>query len=658
MLKKFIFLLLLLSLLSGCGGGEQPASLTIIKGTVVDTNFDPLSQANITTDSIIGSSLSDGSYTLSNISPGVKILTITKQGYTTSYRKITVDNGSTVYVPIAILALLDTKVTQIGGGGGKVSNSDGSINLDIPSGILSVTTDITLTSVPLSSTPYPPPVGSQFIAVIIYITPKDETLSSQATLSIPNVTALPTGTPVPFYHFNTATLEWELITDAAGEASQVTNTITAKIRLFGWTAAIIAISPQAGNISGTVTDSSTGFPIEGVNIWTSSFSTVTESNGTYTLSNVPTGEATVYALATGYNQTSCVVTVDPGSTTTCDFSLVPKSIGTIRGKVYDIGTTGGIPGARVVGPSNMETTTDPYGDYVLYNVQAGFVNVTAYANGYLSNSNSGIVPAGGEAPIDVGLTPTAAATVFSDDFETDKGWVVSSIFGSATWQRKPNIPTIYDSLAPTYVTLPDYPPAAVPDAHGGSFSYWYGQIPAATEQGCYICTQEAGDTSNSGGTSIFWHSGTLTSPQIDLTGHAYATLSFFTWWEIEGVNPATGYDRMKVQIHDGITWHDLALLNPSNDPDIGTKQNYYPYSSGGYNEVGLWLKHIFDLTPYVGNVIRIRFKFNTLDNKYNGFRGWLIDDLTVSPEQVSPSSISSSSIHLRPDRGKIRVTPR
>ncbi|MCX5726124.1 MAG: carboxypeptidase regulatory-like domain-containing protein [Candidatus Saganbacteria bacterium] len=658
---KPVLILILLVMIAGCGGagGGGSSNPSTIKGTVVDINHDPVSQATITTDSLIASSLSDGTYTFNNVSSGVKILAITKQGYTTTYRKVTV-SGGTSYASIAILALLDTKITQIGGGGGGVSNLDGSVSQNLPPGALSGLRDITLTSVPLDAAPYPPPAGSEFIAVIIYITPRDETLGTQATISIPNLTNLTTATSVPFYHFNTATLEWELIADANGVASQVTKTITAKIRLFGWVAAIVPIAPQAGNISGLVTDLSTGLPVEGANIWTSSFSTTTNSDGTYLLSDISTGELTVYALATGYNQASKSVTVNPGATATCNFSLVPKNTGTIHGKISDIGTLAGISNARIIGPSNLKTTTNSDGDYVLYSVPAGFVAVTAYANGYINNSISGILSGGGDLTLNLGLTPTNEATVFSDDFETDKGWTVISDFPIVTWQRKPNNPPIYDSLRPTYVTLPVGDSGQVPNAHGGSYCYWYGQIPEAAAQGCYICTQESTDSPDSGGTSIFDHIGTLTSPPIDLTGNAYATLSFFTWWEIEGINPATGYDTMMVQItaNNGSTWNDIALLNPSKDPDRDTKQNYYPYSSGGYNLSGLWVKHTFDISPYVGNVIKIRFEFNTHDNKYNGFRGWLIDDLTVNPNQTAPSSISKSSVNLRPDRGMPRITPR
>ncbi len=58
------------------------------------------------------------------------------------------------------------------------------------------------------------------------------------------------------------------------------------------------------------------------------------------------------------------------------------------------------------------------------------------------------------------------------------------------------------------------------------------------------------------------------------------------------------------------------------------------YTSGGYVTPAIWVQQYVDLSPYAGNIIRVRFMFNTGDQLYNGYRGWVIDDISVSPNQI------------------------
>jgi hypothetical protein len=325
-----------------------------------------------------------------------------------------------------------------------------------------------------------------------------------------------------------------------------------------------------------------------------------------------------------------------------------------------------ISGARVVGPSNITTTTNSSGYYTLYNVPAGSATVYAYANGYLNNYGTGTVYAGGTTTIEVYLTRTSEATGWFDDFETDKGWTNSYCFSNTQWQRYYSDYAYEkrDNLSPQYVTLPDYDSTLgkLPLAHSYNYYYWYGQMEGQDARGCYIAVQKTGDLDLSGGTSNSsypYNYGYLVSPNIDISAYAYATLSFWTWWEIEGMNAATGYDQMKVQIstNGGTSYSDIGVLNPYSDPNV-SREVYCAYTSGGYNLPGRWVKHSFDLTSYVGNAIKIRFYFNTIDEMYNGFRGWIIDDFMVTPEAITYSSVSSSSIQKRPDGGRLRVLER
>jgi hypothetical protein len=80
-----------------------------------------------------------------------------------------------------------------------------------------------------------------------------------------------------------------------------------------------------GFISGSVTNDNDGADVSGATVSTDTGqSTTTDSNGAYTLSNVPTGTHSVTASATGFqSQTITSVSVTDGETTTVKFSLIP-----------------------------------------------------------------------------------------------------------------------------------------------------------------------------------------------------------------------------------------------------------------------------------------------------------------------------------------------
>jgi hypothetical protein len=96
-----------------------------------------------------------------------------------------------------------------------------------------------------------------------------------------------------------------------------------------------------------------------------------------------------------------------------------------------------------------------------------------------------------------------------------------------------------------------------------------------------------------------------------------------------------------VSTDGGTTWEEVVSMNPINDVD---GEAYKPYSSGGLGEVGQWIHTEADLSAYVGSTINIKFYFDTVDEKYNGFRGWLIDDVRVTNDvSVKPSFDSQTA---------------
>jgi hypothetical protein len=146
-----------------------------------------------------------------------------------------------------------------------------------------------------------------------------------------------------------------------------------------------------------------------------------------------------------------------------------------------------------------------------------------------------------------------------------------------------------------------------PESHSPTHSWWYGQ-------------DATGDYDNG-----VANAGSLTSPAIDIPSSAsIAFLNFWSWYETE--TSGIGWDQRWVQISvDGGSFLDLDQL--SDDP------------------MGTWVNHIFDLSPYIGNQVRIRFYFDTVDELYNQHRGWYIDDVCILADEVPPPAV----LRVEPD---------
>ena len=102
------------------------------------------------------------------------------------------------------------------------------------------------------------------------------------------------------------------------------------------------------------------------------------------------------------------------------------------------------------------------------------------------------------------------------------------------------------------------------------------------------------------------------------------------------------YDLMFVEISldNGTTFLPIGrgLINPLNDVD---GESWKSYSSAGLGLPGIWIEQLFDLTPFVGNMAYLRFRFNTEDELYNGFRGWFIDDVSVTSDALPAPQITA-----------------
>jgi hypothetical protein len=200
---------------------------------------------------------------------------------------------------------------------------------------------------------------------------------------------------------------------------------------------------------------------------------------------------------------------------------------------------------------------------------------------------------------------------------------------------------------------------------------WYGNDVTGTQStGNFIGepdTEFNDDNPLSGGESLVANGAAIVSPQIDLTGLvAPVALSFDTWWEIESVNPnELGFDIMAVEYStdNGESWSTLARLNPYTDPISGDEdwlpgeteaesihpRAPIPYSNTGFNSSPRWLQQEpISLDALIGKVVSLRFAFRTQDELYNGFRGWMVDNIAITSTQGT-FPLSDAEISVDPE---------
>ena len=173
-------------------------------------------------------------------------------------------------------------------------------------------------------------------------------------------------------------------------------------------------SPQQyGSISGFVRDN-VGQPISQASVTTNvgGYSTLSNPDGSYTLSEVLPGVYNVTASKVGYqSQTVLDVQVSADQTATVNFNLTPIPPGAISGYVKD---TGGNPisGATVsTNTGGYSTTSGANGGYSL-SVLPGTYNVTASKSGYQSQTQNNVsVSSGATTTVNFNLSPVTYGTI-------------------------------------------------------------------------------------------------------------------------------------------------------------------------------------------------------------------------------------------------------
>lgn len=368
------------------------------------------------------------------------------------------------------------------------------------------------------------------------------------------------------------------------------------------------------------------------------------------------GQYKIIVNAEGYPQSTKIVNI--ASDVTNDIKVTIGDVGNLGGVIYDmsgnpiIGATVRLSGGEQTNGFFTSTTTDESGTYQLSNISRrdasgnlieSFI-LSASANGYNEAIKENVVIITGSS-VNYNLTLSekeiSETVIYSTSFEANENSWSSS---TGLWHVQDLNKTLFNTLVDNnFSSLPpdetaDH--AYLPQADDGSYAMWYG----LSDTGSFILTQTSDDSLKSGGTSTSAHNGTLTSPEIDLSGTTQPILRFKTWWEIEGVNPnENGYDLMDIQISvDGGDFTTVKRLNPQVDPNDDDR-NHKGYSSAGFNRKPIWVMEELDLSTYAGHQVRIQFAFNTVDHLYNGFRGWIIDNLSIIEGSTSSTNLSKMS---------------
>jgi immune inhibitor A len=146
-------------------------------------------------------------------------------------------------------------------------------------------------------------------------------------------------------------------------------------------------------------------------------------------------------------------------------------------------------------------------------------------------------------------------------------------------------------------------------------------VPTAAHSGEYAWWSNRGDESDATLTRAF-----------DLRRVEQATLRVWMWYDIEG---DWDYAYVEASVDGGQTW-DI-LPGPSTTTSNPNGNSFGPAYTG---QSGGWIEEKFDLSPYAGREVLVRFEYIT-DDAVN-HPGWLIDDVSI-PELGYDDDIESGT---------------
>jgi hypothetical protein len=411
-----------------------------ISGTVTNSTGTAIAGATISYNGGTTTSATDGTYTLSNVPAGSVSVTAAASGYQSSTKSVTVTANTTTTQNFTLSATVGTisgTVTNTSGaalsgasvaysGGSTTTGANGSYTLaNVPTGSVSVTVSATgyqssTQSVPVTANT----TTTQNFTLSATVGTISGTVTNTSGAAISGATvaysggSTTTGTNGSYTLANVPVGSVSVTVTATGYQS---STQSVPVTANTTTTQNFTLSTTVGTISGTVTNTS-GAAISGATVSYSGGSTISASNGTYSLASVPTGTVSLTATATGYQSFTKSVTVTANTTTTQNFTLT-ATVGTISGTVTNSGGAA-ISGATVA-YSGGSTATASNGSYTLSNVATGTVSVTASAGGYTSSTQSVIVTANTTTTANFTLAAVITVGTISGTVTNSSGTAIS-----------------------------------------------------------------------------------------------------------------------------------------------------------------------------------------------------------------------------------------
>jgi hypothetical protein len=186
-----------------------------------------------------------------------------------------------------------------------------------------------------------------------------------------------------------------------------------------------------------------------------------------------------------------------------------------------------------------------------------------------------------------GASDIRDVVIFADDIEGNvDGWTIAVYEGCDLW----------------HVTSRD--------RFSGTKSWWCG----IEAQGNYSCGKQVKTA--------------IISPPIDLTNWSTPLAlvfheSFSTEWDYD-------YCMVDISTDGGVNWEPL--------------RGRYGEAPSGYSYG--WITTSLDISGYRGNVVKVRFYFDTRNEYYNSYPGWFVDDVSVV-------AVGSAPITLFPSEGSV-----
>ncbi len=137
---------------------------------------------------------------------------------------------------------------------------------------------------------------------------------------------------------------------------------------------------------------------------------------------------------------------------------------------------------------------------------------------------------------------------------------------------------------------------------------------------------------------------TLDTPPIDLRAAPSANITYYHWYSIFGDSPGDSADDggyIEVSTDLGETWTYVTPEEGYNETIDGNSPVGYT-GCYGQNSNG-WMRGSVDLTPFVGNVVMVRFHFWS-EPWSTTWAGWYIDDINISVPKykvdITPNNLS------------------